>query len=74
MVEETGDVAVMHCVDAIEIPLWFCRSCLWIILMVATEEVEIEEICDTLTIRIDIEEGGPPFDRILLLELLLLLQ
>lgn len=41
--------------------------------MVVTEKVEIEEICDTLTISIDIERG-PPVGRILLLELLLLLQ
>jgi hypothetical protein len=51
MVEEAGDVSVTHCVDAEEISYWIGRSCLLLfIIMVVSEEIQIEEICDALTI------------------------
>jgi hypothetical protein len=50
MVEEAGDVSVTHCVDTEEISFWIWRSCLWFIMMVVSEEIQIEEICDALTI------------------------
>ncbi len=48
MIEESGHVAIIHCIDAKEISHGFRRAVIGYIIRIIAEKVQIEEVCYSL--------------------------